>query len=62
MQRLTKNPYDPATPEWQLCENAISNDRLTTAYAADAERFQKMSCAAREKADKYWEALEKLTK
>jgi hypothetical protein len=44
-----------------VVQNAISNDRLTAAYAADADRFQKMSAAAREKSDRYWEALEKLT-
>ena len=55
-----KNTYAADTPEWQLFENAISSLRLEQAYLADAERFQKMAQTAREKAQRFSDALEKL--
>lgn len=56
-----KNPHASDTPEWQLWENMTSGYSLAQAFAADAERYQKQSQAAREKGDKFKAALEKLT-
>ena len=55
------NPYKSDTPEWQLYENMISTERQSLAWAADAERYQKLCVDAREKAARYKAALEKLT-
>ena len=57
---MSKNPYDPETPHWQLYENMRSNELLTVAYAADAERYTKLSQRAREKAETFKDALAKL--
>jgi hypothetical protein len=57
-----KNPYDSETPEWQLWENMTSSARQSLAYAADAERYTKLSQAAREKSEKYRLALARLEK
>ena len=57
-----KNPHDPDSPAWQLWENMRSSELLTLTYAADAERYTKLSQAAREKADRYREALDKIAK
>lgn len=55
-----KNPYKDTTPEWQLWENMKSSRSLSLSYANDAARYAKLSQEAREKADLYEAALEKL--
>lgn len=57
-----RNPYDPNSPEWQLFVNWQSKQNLAIAYAKDAERFQRMAEEARQSAEAYREALEKLNK
>jgi hypothetical protein len=32
-----RNNYDPDTPEWQLCENYISQGQLVASYYKDLE-------------------------
>ena len=61
MAERETNPYKNDTPEWQLFENAKSSDAAANAYAADADNFTKKSQAAREKAQRFWSALERLT-
>ena len=60
--RSGKNPYDSNTPEWQLFENMASNEALAASAAADSERALRRGAEAREKAELYRVALEKLTK
>lgn len=55
-----KNPYQQETPEWQLYENMISAEALARSHAADAERYQRKSAEAREKAERFKSALDKL--
>lgn len=55
-----KNPHEQDSPEWGLYENMISSERLSEAYYNDSQRYLKMSEAARDKANKYKAALEKL--
>ena len=57
----SSNPYSSDTPEWQLFENAKSAELAARAFAADAERYAKLSQAAREKAERFAAALEKLS-
>lgn len=54
------NQHDPGSPEWQLFENVISNERLAQTYAKDAERALENANIARNRAAKFREALEKL--
>ena len=61
MAARDSNPYRPDTPEWQLFENAKSSEACANAFAADADNFAKKSQAAREKAKRFWDALERLT-
>lgn len=56
------NPYDSATPEWQLYENMRSNEQLAAMAAAEAAiALERGGGRAREKADLYRKALDKLT-
>jgi hypothetical protein len=55
-----KNPYASDTPEWQLWENMTSQRSLSQTHASEGEAKMKMSQAAREKADRYEAALNKL--
>ena len=57
-----KNPHASDTPEWQLWENMTSCYLLSISHAADAERFQKLSEAAREKSNKFKVVLERLAR
>lgn len=57
-----KNPHTSDTPEWQLWENMTSCYLQAQAYAADAERYQKLSQTSREKGDKFKVALERLSR
>jgi len=60
MTERKKNPYPSQSPEWQLFEQAIAHDLLARGYAADADRAMLQAAAARESAEAYWIALEKL--
>lgn len=55
-----RNPYFSDTPEWQLFENIKGSEALARALTADAERATKNAQTAREKAQRYREALAKL--
>lgn len=55
-----KNTFDPNTPEWQLFEGMRSAEAQSRAYAADAERYLRMSADANTKAEKYRDALARL--
>jgi hypothetical protein len=57
-----KNPHNSDTPEWQLWENMQSSLLQATAHAQDAERSTKKAGEARDKADRYKAALEKLAR
>jgi hypothetical protein len=57
-----KNPYNNDTPEWQLFENMQNNLVLVSTHLADAERSRIKATQAREKAERYRIALEKLTR
>lgn len=61
MSEKPKNPFGVETPEYQLFENATSNDSLVRSYTADVERYEGLRKKAREKAEAYWDAIEKLT-
>lgn len=52
-----KNPYASDTPEWQLFENMKGSEAQERAYYSDADRLTSLAQKAREKADKYREAL-----
>ena len=56
------NRFNSDTPEWQLFENAKGSEALIASYTADAQRFTEKAQAARQKAERYWAALEKLTR
>lgn len=55
-----RNPYSDGTPEWQLWENMTSALALQVSHAADAERSQKKSADARERAERFKHALDTL--
>ena len=54
------NPYRADTPEWQLYENAKGSDLVAVELARDAERYIEQAQAARERAQRFWAALERL--
>lgn len=56
-----KNPYSTETPEWKLWENMKSNESLANTFANEAEAALKKSSIAREKANRFKDALIKLT-
>lgn len=56
-----KNPYETDSPEWQLFENATSLEKQALAADADSERYMKVAVERRAKAQRYRDALEKLT-
>lgn len=59
MEKL-KNPYDEATPEWQLHELAVSADHAALTFAADAERYQRKALEHRNKAASFRRALDEI--
>lgn len=56
-----KNPYSTETPEWQLFENMVCEERRSLAFSDDATRFAQLAQKAREKSQAFRSALEKLT-
>lgn len=61
MSKEEKNPYDTESPEWQLWENMKSSLLKSLAFANDAERYTRLSQEAREKSERYREALDRLS-
>jgi hypothetical protein len=57
----TKSKFDPETPEWQLEQNMIGSERAANAAQADADRYLLQAQKLREKADRYRDALARLT-
>lgn len=57
-----KNPYSHDTPEWQLWENMQSSLLQASAFARDADEYLKKAAAARERAERFKIALERLSK
>lgn len=57
-----RNPYQNDTPEYQLWENMTSSRLLAETYNNDAANYLQKSQAARERAELYQAAIEKLTK
>lgn len=58
---LLKNPYDADTPEWQLAENVITNERLVEGSMSNARRLLDDAARKEAKAAKYRAAVAKLS-
>lgn len=54
------NPFAHDRPEWQLYENARAEELKVTELLSVSEAKATAARSAREKADRYWTALEKL--
>lgn len=54
------NPYKPNSPEWQLMELAISQERQGISFAVDADRSAEKSRTAFGRAEEFRAAALKL--
>ena len=60
MTERKRNPHLSGSPAWQLLESMISYENSAHAWAEDARRYAEKSQAARETADAYRAAYQKV--